>query len=652
MIKEYGHDIQLLFLRMMVTNAELFTRVTNIINPDNFDKKLKPVCEFIVEHSKKYNVVPDSLQIKSVTSIEVDAITELGDEHTNWFLDEFESFTKRQELERAILKSADLLEKGDYGPVEKLIKDAVQISLQKDMGIDYFIDPRSRLMTLKSSNGQNSTGWPSMDQKLYGGFNRGELQIFAGGSGCVTYDTIVEVIELPNILFIYEQVKDEWEYLIKFYSPAELDYYAKGDYKKIKSLYQKTQPKKIPIGSLFGKTESSTFLVSSPDGWVPVTDCIEKIKTDMYSIIFESGIYINASHDHLFQKPDLTWHYARDMIIGDTLLSVNGEDRIINIIRTSNVKTKVYDLSVNHDNHRYYTDTICSHNSGKSLFMQNLAVNWVQSGLNGAYITLELSEGLCSMRIDSMMTDTSSREIFKDIDTVEMKIKMLAKKSGKLRVKYMPAQSNVNDLRAYCKELQIQTGVKIDFLCVDYLDLLMPVGAKVSPSDLFVKDKYVSEELRNLAKELNVLFVTASQLNRGAVEEIEFDHSHISGGISKINTADNVFGIFTSRSMRERGQYQLQLMKTRSSSGVGQKIELEFNIETLRITDPNKDEGEGSSIGYNKPKPNHSLNVIKANVDQKTGEILDSSVPEKKIVADVKSNKLKALLNDLKNKKN
>jgi hypothetical protein len=200
MIKEYGHDIQLLFLRMMVTNAELFTRVTNIINPDNFDKKLKPVCEFIVEHSKKYNVVPDPLQIKSVTSIEVDAIPELGDEHTNWFLDEFESFTKRQELERAILKSADLLEKGDYGPVEKLIKDAVQISLQKDMGIDYFIDPRSRLMTLKSSNGQNSTGWPSMDQKLYGGFNRGELQIFAGGSGCVTYDTLVEIIELPNIL--------------------------------------------------------------------------------------------------------------------------------------------------------------------------------------------------------------------------------------------------------------------------------------------------------------------------------------------------------------------------------------------------------------------------------------------------------------------
>ena len=450
----------------MVTNAELYTRVMNIMNPVNFDKSIRPVAMMFKEHSEKYNVLPEPTQIKATTGIDIEPISEMDDGHYEWFLDEFEAFTRRQELERAILKSADLLEKGDYDPVEKLIKDAVQISLQKDMGMDYFADPRARLMALKSGNGQNSTGWPSMDRKLYGGFNRGELQIFAGGSG-----------------------------------------------------------------------------------------------------------------------------------------------------------------------------------SGKSLFMQNLAVNWVEAGLNGVYVTLELSEGLCSMRIDSMMTDTSSREIFKDIDNIEMKVKMKAKKSGGLRIKYMPAQSTVNDLRAYCKELQVQTGMRVDFLCVDYLDLLMPVSAKVSPSDLFVKDKYVSEELRNLSKELNVLFVTASQLNRSAVEEIEFDHSHISGGISKINTADNVFGIFTSRSMRERGLYQLQLMKTRSSSGVGQKIELEFNVDTLRITDPDP---EGTQSYKPNPTPNQIMNQLKPST---TVVNENMHVPDlnKKVVADVQGSKLKALLNNLKN---
>ena len=471
MLKEFNVEVQELFLRMMITNAELFVRVNNIFNAENFDRRLRPVAEFMREHSEQYKILPDSTQIKATTGETIDMVEGMDEGHYDWFMTEFESFTRRQELERAIMSSADLLEKGDYDPVEKLIKDAVQISLQRDLGIDYFEDPRARLMHLKSSNGQVSCGWPCLDQKLYGGFNKGELQIFAGGSG-----------------------------------------------------------------------------------------------------------------------------------------------------------------------------------SGKSLFMQNLSVNWVEQGLSGVYITLELSEELSAMRIDSMLTDTKSKEVFKDLDNVEMKVKMKQKAAGNFRIKYMPAQSTVNDLRAYVKELQIQTGMKLDFMCVDYLDLLMPVSAKVSPSDLFVKDKYVSEELRNLAKEFDLVFVTASQLNRSSVDEIEFDHSHISGGISKINTADNVFGIFTSRSMRERGQYQIQLMKTRSSSGVGQKVELAFDIETLRITDP----------GTNAPTHNTSQPSAQAIMDKfkttsqvgQTNEIVENQVEpeEKRVNGDVQSTKLKSLLNTLKDK--
>jgi replicative DNA helicase len=471
-MKDYSAEVQKLFLEMILHDAQSYVRVQNIYNDENFDRSLRSTAKFIKDHADEHKTLPTREQIKAVTNVNLQPIPEMNDGHLDWFMEEFEAFTRRQELERAILKSADLLEKGNFDPVEKLIKDAVQISLTKDLGTDYFDDPRSRLLALKNNNGQNSTGWPALDRLLYGGFNRGELQIFAGGSG-----------------------------------------------------------------------------------------------------------------------------------------------------------------------------------SGKSLFMQNLAVNWIEAGLNGVYLTLELSEGLCSMRIDSMLTNTPSKEIFKDIDTVEMKIKMMAKKAGALQVKYMPAQSTVNDIRSYLKELQVKTGKKVDFLCVDYLDLIMPVSAKVSPNDLFVKDKYVSEELRNLARELNVLFVTASQLNRSAVEEIEFDHSHISGGISKINTADNVFGIFTSRAMRERGRYTLQLMKTRSSSGVGQKVDLEFDINSLRIRDLGEDEQNGGA----RPSGSSIFDSIKAKsqmssaprmgdaevVDQSTGEI-------GKVSADIQSAKLKQLLGQIK----
>jgi hypothetical protein len=209
----------------------------------------------------------------------------------------------------------------------------------------------------------------------------------------------------------------------------------------------------------------------------------------------------------------------------------------------------------------------------------------------------------------------------------------------------LPAQSNINDIRAYLKEYQIQTGKKVDFVMVDYLDLLMPVSAKVSPNDLFVKDKYVSEELRNLAKELSILMVTASQLNRSAVEEIEFDHSHISGGISKINTADNVFGIFTSRAMKERGKYQIQCMKSRSSTGVGQKIDLEYNIETMRITDLAEDQ-DYQEFKKRAPSIYESIKAKSQIVDGEAG----ATTPDEpgKISAEVNSAKLKQLLNKIK----
>jgi KaiC/GvpD/RAD55 family RecA-like ATPase len=284
--------------------------------------------------------------------------------------------------------------------------------------------------------------------------------------------------------------------------------------------------------------------------------------------------------------------------------------------------------------------------SGKSLVMMNIALNWLQQGLSGVYITLELSEELTSLRTDAMLTNMSTKDIRKNLDDAELKVKIAGKKMGQYRVKGLPAQSNVNVIRAYIKEVQIQTGIRIDFVMIDYLDLVMPVGIKVNPSDQFIKDKYVSEELRNLAKELGVLMITASQLNRSAVEEIEFDHSHIAGGISKINTADYVFGIFTSRSMRERGKYQIQCMKSRSSTGVGMKIDLEYNIETMRITDEGSDEDDKET-----QSPSSIMDRIKTTSQVgSTNEAVHNTIDnaEKRVVPDVQSARLKSLLNSLK----
>ena len=63
----------------------------------------------------------------------------------------------------------------------------------------------------------------------------------------------------------------------------------------------------------------------------------------------------------------------------------------------------------------------------------------------------------------------------------------------------------------------------------------------------------------------------------------------------------------SSRAMKERGRYQIQCLKSRSSTGVDQKIDLEYNIETMRITDPGLD----TDTSHGPPNVSAIMNKIK-----------------------------------------
>ena len=87
-------------------------------------------------------------QIQATCGVELKKV-DIDERHKNWFLDEFETFCRHKALELAIIPTADLLEKGDYGQVEDKIKNAVRIGLTKDLGTDYFLDPKARLLSPK-----------------------------------------------------------------------------------------------------------------------------------------------------------------------------------------------------------------------------------------------------------------------------------------------------------------------------------------------------------------------------------------------------------------------------------------------------------------------------------------------------------------------
>ena len=125
---DYNAAFQKLFLEMMLHEPELYARVQNIYNPQNFDKSLKATADFMYEYANDYSSLPSLQVLEGATGSQLQPVTNYDDASGDWFLTEFEKFTRKQELSRAILAAADMLEEGDYDPVEKLIKDAVQIS--------------------------------------------------------------------------------------------------------------------------------------------------------------------------------------------------------------------------------------------------------------------------------------------------------------------------------------------------------------------------------------------------------------------------------------------------------------------------------------------------------------------------------------------
>jgi archaellum biogenesis ATPase FlaH len=237
---------------------------------------------------------------------------------------------------------------------------------------------------------------------------------------------------------------------------------------------------------------------------------------------------------------------------------------------------------------------------GKSMTMLNLARNLLAQGLNGVYISLEMSESVVSKRLDSMISKVSQDNLLKEMQKVALEIEKAGEHMGKFHIKRMPEnRTNRSHINAYLNELFQKLGFIPDFIIGDYLDI-MGTEANIDISNIWLKDKYVSEEFRSLGLDWNAIMISASQLGRQAIEAEKLNQSHIAGGITKINTSDYTIGIKQDDMMRAIGEINFEILKARNSQGTGQRIILGWDpisllIETFKKKTP--------KLELNKKKP-------------------------------------------------
>jgi replicative DNA helicase len=205
-------------------------------------------------------------------------------------------------------------------------------------------------------------------------------------------------------------------------------------------------------------------------------------------------------------------------------------------------------------------------NVGKSLFMCDLAANYLGQSKNVLYITLEMAEERIAERIDANMMNRPvddlpfmSKELFmKQI----VKINQRAN-GGRLIIKEYPtASAHVGHFRFLLSELNLKKQFKPDVIFIDYLNICASNRVKAS-AGMYEMVKGIAEELRGLAVEQNLPIWSATQLNRAGFASSDPDLTNISESFGLAATADFAFVLVNSEELAGLNQLLVKILKNR-----------------------------------------------------------------------------------------
>jgi len=184
------------------------------------------------------------------------------------------------------------------------------------------------------------------------------------------------------------------------------------------------------------KTEGGGYESWTPDGWMPIGDVYLK-RREKQKNYFSSGNSIITSTDHLFEvlTEDLdensdifdrlefldgsTWIRSKNLKGGDRIISEAGYDTFISSEYIGFGDT--FDFEILSNNHRYFSNGLSSHNTGKSSIAEGLAQRIVQKKcsrnlFNKRIMVLDLAtlvsgtkfRGQFEERVKSLMTEVEN----------------------------------------------------------------------------------------------------------------------------------------------------------------------------------------------------------------------------------------------------
>lgn len=177
---EINSNKQKLLLEYLVSSSDTFALCKSIVRAEYFEPSLRKAVDFVHTYYDKFSNTPNVEQIAAETGTKLKE-QDVTRDQIAYCSTEVEAFCRRMAFQKALFAAPDLMQKGEYEVALKTMQDAIAVSLNKNMGVEYFKDPLSRLE--KPALERTPTKWHKFDDALFGGIARTEILLFSANSG-------------------------------------------------------------------------------------------------------------------------------------------------------------------------------------------------------------------------------------------------------------------------------------------------------------------------------------------------------------------------------------------------------------------------------------------------------------------------------------
>lgn len=338
--------------------------------------------------------------------------------------------------------------------------------------------------------------------------------------------------------------------------------------------------------------ETDKWQVETDTGWSDISAIGKTVEYDEW-LLKTQTCELTCADTHIVFDDNMNEIFIKDLKVGDRIYTKNGIEFVLDIHKTDK-KSNMFDLQLNCENHRFYTDNILSHNS---MWLYNFGCNAANIGKNVAIITVEMSQRKVMKRLGAMRLKINVDEydeISKDSTFIKNRINLLKNQGnglfntdnpGKIFVKkFNTGACTITDIDNYLTKLEETKGIDIDIVCIDYINLMsVDKLHKDIGTNLYMKGKHLAEGLRYIADKFNLALITATQVDRAVWGSNDLKLQDIPESKAVAETADSVWGIIRNTEMKKHNKYRLKILKLRDGDHKEETILFDFHPHYLTI---------------------------------------------------------------------